>query len=107
MVRQHLGIVSDGEGGAMFAWNQPDNPAGDGLTTWCIFPGSTKYLGTGPANFMVNYVVDDMHGLLKELKKEGVWVDEKMEEAEYGRFGWIKDPEGNRIELWEPLPKKA
>jgi catechol 2,3-dioxygenase-like lactoylglutathione lyase family enzyme len=103
---KHLGIVSEGEQGAVFAWNQPDSPAKDNVTAWSIFPASTKYFGAGTANFMMNYVVDDLHATLKALRDEGVPVDEKIEEAEYGKFGWITDPDGNRIELWEPLPKK-
>ena len=55
---------------------------------------------------MINYRVEDLDGLLKKLGEEGVWIDPKREDADYGRFAWIKDPEGNRIELWEP-PKPA
>jgi predicted enzyme related to lactoylglutathione lyase len=52
---------------------------------------------------MINYRVTDLDGLLAQLREEGVWVDERMETYEYGRFAWIADPEGNRIELWEPI----
>lgn len=104
---KHLGIVSEGESGTMFRWDQPASPVKEDITAWCIFPASTKYFGAGKANFMINYVVDDLHGILKALRDEGVWVDEKVEEYEYGKFGWIMDPDGNRIELWEPLPKKS
>jgi len=55
----------------------------------------------------MNYVVDDLHATLKALRDEGVPVDEKVDEFDYGKFGWITDPDGNRIELWEPLPKKS
>jgi catechol 2,3-dioxygenase-like lactoylglutathione lyase family enzyme len=103
---RHLGIVSDGDSGAMFHWNQPDNPAQESLTVWSVFPASTKYFGDGDQTLMINYIVDDLHGLLKTLREEGVWVDDKVEEVDYGKFGWIRDPDGNRIELWEPLPKK-
>lgn len=104
---KHLGIVSEGENGAMFRWSQPDSPAKDGFTAWCIFPAATKYFGASKAGFMMNYIVDDLHVTLKALQEEGVWVDPKVEEYDYGKFGWIMDPEGNRIELWEPLPKKS
>jgi predicted enzyme related to lactoylglutathione lyase len=104
---KHLGVVSEGEYGTMFPWNQPDSPAKDNCTAWCIFPASTKYFGAGTANFMMNYVVDDLHATLKALRDEGVPVDEKVDEFDYGKFGWITDPDGNRIELWEPLPKKS
>jgi len=104
---KHLGIVSDGDSGAMFKWTQPDSPTEDNITAWCIFPASTKYFGESKSNFMLNYVVDDLHGTLKSLREEGVWVDPKVDEYDYGKFGWIMDPDGNRIELWEPLPKKS
>lgn len=55
---------------------------------------------------LVNYVVDDLRAMLDALRKEGVWVDPKVGEYDYGKFGWIMDPDGNRIALWEPLPKK-
>jgi catechol 2,3-dioxygenase-like lactoylglutathione lyase family enzyme len=103
---RHLGIVSEGDAGTMFPWNQPDSPAKDNCTAWCIFPATTTYFGESKAAAMVNYVVDDLRATLKALRDEGVWVDPKVEEYDYGRFGWIMDPDGNRIELWEPLPKK-
>lgn len=101
---KHLGIVSQGEQGTMFQWSQPDSPSAENITAWCIFPASTTYFGK---SMMLNYVVDDLHALLDALRKEGVWVDLKVDEYDYGKFGWIMDPDGNRIELWEPLPKKS
>ena len=103
---KHLGIVSDGESGTIFQWKQDDSPVDENVTAWSIFPASTAYFGKPESRFMFNYIVDDLHEMLKTLKEEGVWVDPKVDEAEYGKFGWIMDPEGNRIELWEPLPKK-
>jgi predicted enzyme related to lactoylglutathione lyase len=103
---KHLGVVSQGDQGTMFRWDQSDSPSKDNFTAWCIFPESTTYFGKIKSSLMVNYVVDDLHALLKALQKEGVWVDPKVEEYDYGKFGWIMDPDGNRIELWEPLPKK-
>jgi catechol 2,3-dioxygenase-like lactoylglutathione lyase family enzyme len=103
---KHLSIVSDGESGTGFRWDQPDSPSPEPLTAWCIFPASTEYFGASKATFMMNYVVDDLDAILKLLRAEGVWVDDKVGEYEYGKFGWIMDPDGNRIELWEPLPKK-
>ena len=104
---KHLGIVSQGEYGTMFPWHQPDSPAEDNCTAWCIFPASTKYFGESKSPAMLNYVVDDLHATLNALREEGVWVDPKVDEYDYGKFGWIMDPDGNRIELWEPLPKKS
>jgi catechol 2,3-dioxygenase-like lactoylglutathione lyase family enzyme len=103
---KHLGIVSDGDSGSMFLWSQPDSPAKRNFTAWCIFPSATTYFGASKSPLMVNYVVDDLHATLDALRNEGVWVDPKVEEFDYGKFGWVMDPDGNRIELWEPLPKK-
>jgi len=104
---KHLGIVSEGDTGTVFHWNQPDSPSQDNCTAWCIFPSTTTYFGEAKGTSMVNYVVDDLHLTLQVLRDEGVWVDPKVEEYEYGKFGWIMDLDGNRVELWEPLPKKS
>ena len=77
------------------------------LTVSSVFPASTTYFEPSKASLMVNYSVDNLHALLDSLRKEGVWVDPKVEEYDYGKFGSIMDPYGNRIELWEPLPKKS
>ena len=65
-------------------------------------PSSGWTVGPDGASFMINYRVKDLDGVIAALRKEGVTVDPKIEELEYGRFGWVVDPEGNRIELWEP-----
>ena len=104
---KHLGIVSNGDAGSMFPWNQPDSPSNDNVTAWCIFPSTTKYFANSKSPLMLNYVVDDLHATLATLRDEGVWVDPKVEEYDYGKFAWIMDPDGNRVELWEPLPKKS
>jgi len=103
---KHLGIVSEGDQGTGFRWHQADSPAKDNFTAWCIFPASTTYFGDSRSDLMVNYVVDHLDAVLEVLREEGVWVDPKVEEYDYGKFGWIVDPDGNRIELWEPLPKR-
>jgi len=77
---EHLGIVSEGDTGAMFQWNQPDSLSKDNLTAWCIFPSTTTYFGESKAPLMVNYAVDDLHATLKALRDEGVGVDPKIEE---------------------------
>ncbi len=107
--RDHLGM-SVADNLATFTWNHTGRSGrkGAGYTVWSIFPsGSTYFSGKegspGSQRFMINYRVRNLRALLKKLKSEGVRVDEKVEEYEYGRFGWVTDPEGNRIELWEPL----
>ena len=71
-----------------------------------FFPASTKYLDPSPAPFMINYIVDDMDALLDRLKQEGVKIDPNRMDESYGRFAWIYDSDGNKIELWQLLPAK-
>ncbi len=97
---QHLGLARE-EGGVNFHWRHADDPQRPGMTVFSIFPRSTKYFDPSPAGFMLNFRVADLEGLLAALRAEGVTID-KQEDHEYGRFAWILDPEGNRIELWEP-----
>jgi predicted enzyme related to lactoylglutathione lyase len=100
---KHLGIKADPQYGTAFEWRDKDDPQRTGMTTWSIFKHESKYFDQ---LFMVNYRVDDLDALLEALKAEGVEVDPKRENMEYGKFAWITDPDGNRIELWEP-PKDS
>ena len=108
---QHLGIELSEYGGANFLWaeeGQPDQVTGThGMTAWSTFPADTKYFGPGkdgvPQAVMINYRVDDLDALLAQLTEAGVSIDPKRENASYGKFAWITDPEGNRLELWQPL----
>lgn len=95
---KHLGIESVKNGYFNFAWG--GEKAGN--TVWSVFAGDTKYFEPSQSPFMINYRVADLDGLIKALREEGVKVEEKVEEFEYGKFGWCYDPEGNKIELWEP-----
>ena len=95
---EHLGVPVDAEGYVVFRW------AEEGTTTWAPFPADTKYFGEAGARFMINYRVEDLDATLTRLREEGVEVDAETAEHEYGRFGWAHDPEGNRIELWQPAP---
>ena len=99
---KHLGIKRGPEGAVSFIWREAHEQAKDGRTLLAISPSSTKYFGPGHADFMMNFRVADLDGLLKALKEEGVEIDPHRENYDYGRFAWIMDPEGNRIELWEP-----
>ena len=96
----HLGLKRE-EGGVYFRWREKDGSA-VGKTVWAIFKNDTRYFDPSAAPFMLNYRVDDLDALLERLRAGGVQIDEKREEGEYGRFAWLIDPEGNRIELWEP-----
>ena len=99
--RRHLGIHIE-DAVALFAWRSGRDGKRKGHTVWSIFPADTTYFGEDGAPFMINYRVKDLDGVLAALRDEGVKADRKVEDTEYGRFGWITDPEGNRIELWEP-----
>lgn len=101
--RRHLGIDIQAWGGTAFRWSDPDRVEPDGgVTVWSLFPADSSYFAPSTAPFMVNYRVDDLHALLAALRAEGCEVDAKVDESEYGKFGWVMDPEGNRIELWQP-----
>ncbi len=93
----HLGIPTQ-EGGSL-AFDGPDSA---GITVFAHFPEGTSYFGDGPQQSMVNFRVDDMDGLLEQLGRAGVRIDPKREDHPYGRFAWIWDLEGNRVELWQP-----
>ena len=101
--RTNLGIESKG-GYADFTWREKDRPAEIGHTAWRIFPANTAYFGESPSSLMINYRVANMDRMLEQLRKEGVKI-EKVEDHDFGRWAWIMDPEGNRIELWEPRGK--
>ena len=100
--QRHLGIDVQDWGGAAFRWQTAGNPNGVGTTIWSPFAADTTYFAPSTATFMINYRVEDLHALLDILRAEGVRVEEKVEESEYGKFGWVIDPEGNKIELWQP-----
>ncbi len=97
--RDHLGLQVGDWGGVAFRW--ADDSA-TGTTIWSPFKEDTAYFAPSSASFMVNFRVADLHALLAALRAEGCQVDEKVEESEYGKFGWVVDPEGNKVELWEP-----
>lgn len=103
---KHLGIVLAEYGGATFLWTD-EVPATTGMTIWSLFPEDTPYFGKGnekaPQQAMVNYRVDNLDELLTQLAAENVTIDPKREDSGFGRFAWIVDPDGNRIELWQPL----
>jgi predicted enzyme related to lactoylglutathione lyase len=101
---KHLGLPIDPNwGGMAFAWREAKKPSRKGSTVWSAFPADTDYFGKAAQRHMINYRVADLKKLLVVLKKEKVWIDPKgIEKSEYGQFAWIKDGEGNRIELWQP-----
>jgi catechol 2,3-dioxygenase-like lactoylglutathione lyase family enzyme len=102
---KHLGLADKG-GGAMLRWREHDDPQKEHVTVWTIFPSSTHYLDPSPAPFMINYIVDDLDTFLDRVKQEGVKIDAKRMNESYGRFAWIYDLDGNKIELWQPPAAK-
>ncbi len=101
--RIHLGLTIHPWGGTSFAWSDPAHPEPDGgVTVWSLFSHDTDYFGNPNQQVMINYRVEDVDKLLALLKEEGCNVDPKTDNSEFGRFGWVTDPEGNRIELWQP-----
>jgi catechol 2,3-dioxygenase-like lactoylglutathione lyase family enzyme len=102
---KHLGLTDKGQG-AMLPWREHDDPKKEHVTVWTVFPDSTKYFDPGRAPFMINYIVDDLDALLDRLKQEGVKIDANRMDESYGRFAWIYDSDGNKIELWQPTPAK-
>jgi len=98
--QKHLGIDVQDWGGAVFAWSGDDGKPSGGTTVWSV--GNGEYFAPSSAPFMINYRVADLDALLRTLRGEGCQVLERSEDSEYGKFGWVIDPEGNKIELWQP-----
>jgi len=99
--RKHLGIDVQAWGGAAFTWTDAEGKPTGGTTIWSV-AGGNDYFAPSKSAFMVNYRVADLHALLAALRAEGCNVLDKVDESEYGKFGWVMDPEGNKVELWQP-----
>ncbi|MBV6523101.1 MAG: hypothetical protein MNPFHGCM_03268 [Gemmatimonadaceae bacterium] len=99
---KHFGIDVESWGGFAFRWIDAVGEPYAGMTVWSIMPESTMYFAPSASPFMVNYRVENLAALLAALRGEGCQVEEKTEESESGKFGWVIDPEGNKVELWEP-----
>ena len=100
--KTHLGIDVQDWGGAAFTWTDADGKAFAGTTIWNVSASGTDSYAPSTSSFMVNYRVADLQALLPVLRAEGCNVLDKVEESEFGRFAWVLDPEGNKVELWEP-----
>jgi predicted enzyme related to lactoylglutathione lyase len=99
--KTHLGLETN-EYGATFAWREESDPEKTGATQWSPFAETTKYFEPSTKDFMINYRVADLEALVAALQQEGVTIVDKIETYDYGKFVHILDPEGNKIELWEP-----
>jgi predicted enzyme related to lactoylglutathione lyase len=98
--KKHLGIDVQAWGGTAFPWADASGHPVAGKTAWVV--GDGKDFAPSTASFMVNYRVSDLHALLATLRAEGCEVLDGTEESEFGKFGWVMDPEGNKVELWQP-----
>lgn len=88
--------------GTSFEWRDSEDSSKKGLTQWSTFADTTKYFEPSAKDFMINYRVENLEALVEELKKEGVTIVDTIESYDYGKFVHILDPEGNKIQLWEP-----
>lgn len=100
--RDHLGIAVEDWGGVAFQWRREDDPEAGGSTVWSVFADDSDYFGDASARLMINYRVDDLDAMLAQLRAADVEVVDKIEESEFGKFGWAYDCDGNRFELWQP-----
>ena len=99
--QKHLGLSLADFGGAILRW--PDDKAEDGgLTVWHVASKDSKWFSPSTSSFMINYRVDDLEELLDQLRAAGVAIVQGPESHENGKFAWIMDPDGNKLELWEP-----
>lgn len=100
--RQNLGLNLEPWGGAILNW--PDDKSDDGgLTVWNAADKDTKWFSPSTSSFMINYRIDNMSEMLAQLKQNGVDIVKGPESAENGKFAWVLDPDGNKVELWEPM----
>ena len=101
----NLGLQLEPWGGAILRW--PDDAASDkGLTVWHVAPPTTEWFSPSPSSFMINYRVDNMDEMLAQLRRNGVEIVKGPDSEENGTFAWILDPDGNKVELWEPMAWK-
>ncbi len=99
---KHLGLPVT-EWGATFSWKEAGESGKQRHTVWTPFPADSEYFAPSEKSCMFNYIVEDLDALLAVLATEGVQIVGEVETYEYGKFGWVLDPEGNKIELWQPM----
>ena len=102
--QKHLGVGVQDWGGAAFTWTDAEGQPTGGTTIWSIGEAAGDHFAPSTAPFMVNYRVAGLRALVADLKAEGCVVLEKTEDSEYGKFAWVMDLEGHKVELWEPPP---
>lgn len=101
--KKHLGLpIDESYGGFTFNWQDDEQRPDKGYTIWSPFKEDTEYINPSKKDYMFNFIVEDLQALLVKLGDEGIDQVGEMEDSEFGKFAWIMDPEGNKIELWEP-----
>ena len=100
--QKHLGVDVQEWGGAAFTWTDEAGKPSNGTTIWSVSGFDGDYFAPSKALFMINYRVADLAALLAALRGEGCTVLDKTDDSEFGKFGWVIDPEGNKVELWQP-----
>src|SRR2546421_70229 len=100
--KRHLGIDVQEWGGTAFTLADGESKPVGGTTVWFIVSEQSAQFALSTAIFMVNYRVEDLHALVKVLRKEGCNVLEKIDDSDYGKFAWVIDPKGKKVELWQP-----
>jgi len=100
--KRHLGVDVQPWGGTAFTWTDSHGKPTGGTTVWSIGPENGDQFAPSKSSFMVNYRVEDVRAVVTALKAEGCNVLDKIDDSEYGKFAWVIDPEGNKVELWQP-----
>lgn len=104
--RTHLGIDAEDWGGFAFQWEEQGKPGETGYTVWGAFPDTTEYFAPSHHPFMINFRVADISGMIAALRAAGVEIVGEVEQHPNGAFAWVLDPEGRKIELWQPVPAR-
>lgn len=99
--QEHLGMKLEDFGGAVLNWKE-DTASDGGITVWHVAEKDSEWFSPSQSPFMINYRIDDMDGMIRQLGKAGIDLVDGPESHENGRFAWIMDPDGNKVELWEP-----
>lgn len=102
--QKHLGLSLEDWGGAILRWPE-DKAEDEGLTVWSVAAKDSKWFSPSESSFMINYRVDDLDGMIAQLRAGGVELVKGPDSDENGKFAWIMDPDGNKVELWQPMKK--
>jgi predicted enzyme related to lactoylglutathione lyase len=103
--QNHLGMALESWGGAILKW--PDDKAGDeGQTVWHVAEKDSQWFSPSDSSFMINYRVDNLDEMITQLRAGGIEIIKGPDSDENGKFAWIMDPDGNKVELWEPMDEK-